>query len=205
MAFFPTGIYPNPRPPYHPQPGNPDNSGSEYVHSFRNSFEPAHWNSGKVMGAERSLCRPLGPQSCPSLWDPMDCSTPVFPAFIISQSLLIFMSIESLMPSNHLILCHPLLLPPSVFPSIRVFSSESALPIRWPKDWSFSFSISPSTEHPGLISFRMDWLGLLAVQGTLKRLLQHHHSTASILQRSAFYMVQRSHPYMTAGKIIAST
>ena len=129
MAFFPTGIYPNPRPPYHPQPGNPDNSGSKYVHSFWNSFEPAHWNSGKVMGAERSLCRPLGPQSCPSLWDPMDCSTPVFPAFIISQSLLIFMSIESLMPSNHLILCRPLLLLPSVFPSIGVFSNESALHI----------------------------------------------------------------------------
>ena len=109
------------------------------------------------------------------------------------------------MPSNHLILCHPLLLPPSVFPSIRVFSSESALPIRWPKDWSFSISISPSNEHPGLISFRMDWLGLLAVQGTLKCLLQHRHSTASILQRSAFSMVQRSHPYMTAGKIIALT
>ena len=109
------------------------------------------------------------------------------------------------MPSNHLILCHPLLLPPSIFPSIRVFSNESALRIRWPKDWSFSFNISPSSEHPGLISFRMDWLDLLAVQGTLKSLLQHHSSKASILWRSAFFIVQHSHPYMTTGKIIALT
>ena len=106
------------------------------------------------------------------------------------------MSIEAVMPSNHLILCHPLLLLPSIFPSIRVFSSESALRIRWPKYWNFSFSINPSDEHPGLISFRMDWLDLLAVQGTLKNLLQHHSSKASILQRSAFFMVQLSHPYM---------
>ena len=109
------------------------------------------------------------------------------------------------MPSNHLILCYPLLFLPSIFPSIRVFSNESALRIRWPKYWSFSFSISPSNEHPGLISFRMDWLDLLAVQGTLKSLLQHHSSTASILQRSAFFTVQLSHPYMTTGKIIALT
>ena len=109
------------------------------------------------------------------------------------------------MPSNHLILCHPLLLPPSIFPSIRVFSNESALRIRWPKDWSFSFNISPSSEHPGLISFRMDWLDLLAVQGTLKSLLQHHSSKASILLRSAFFIVQHSHPYMTTGKTIALT
>ena len=115
------------------------------------------------------------------------------------------MSIKSLMPSNHLILCHPLLLLPSVFPSIRVFSNESALCIRWPKDWSFSFNISPSNEHPGLISFRMDWLDLLAVQGTLKSLLQHHSSKASILQCSAFFIVQLLHPYMTTGKIIALT
>ena len=104
------------------------------------------------------------------------------------------------MPSNHLILCHPLLLLPSIFPSIRVFSSESALCLRWPKYWSFSFSISPSNEHPGLISFRMDWLDILGVQGTLKSLLQHHSSKASILQRSAFFIVQLSHPYMTTGK-----
>ena len=110
------------------------------------------------------------------------------------------MSIESVMPSNHLILCHPLLLLPSIFPSIGVFSNESALRIRWPKYWSFSFNISPSNEHPGLISFRMDWLALLAVQETLKSLLQHHSSKASIFQRSAFFTVQLSHPYMTTGK-----
>ena len=112
-------------------------------------------------------------------------------------------SIESVMPSNHLILCHPLLLLPSIFPSIRVFSNESALCISWPKYWSFSFSISPSHEHPGLIFFRMDWLDLLAVQGTLKSLLQHHSSKASILQPSAFFTVQLSHPYMATGKAIA--
>ena len=115
------------------------------------------------------------------------------------------MSIESMMPSNHLILYCPLLLLRSNFPSIRVFSNESALRIRWPKYWSFSFSISPSNEHPGLISFRMDWLDLLAVQGTLMSLLQHHSSKASILQCSAFFIVQLSHPYMTIGKTIALT
>ena len=109
------------------------------------------------------------------------------------------------MPSNHLILCHPLLLLPSIFPSIRVFSDESILRLRWLKYWSFSFSISPSNGHPGLISFRMDWLDLLAVQGTLKSLLQHHSSKASIFQRSAFFTVQLSHPYMTTGKTIALT
>ena len=115
------------------------------------------------------------------------------------------MSIELVMPSNHLILCRPLLLLPSIFPSIRVFSNESALHIRWPKYWSFSFNISPSNGHPGLISFRMDWLDLLAVQGTLKSLLQHDSSKASILQRSAVFTVQLSHPYMTTGKTIALT
>ena len=115
------------------------------------------------------------------------------------------MSIESVMPSNHLILCHPLLLPLSIFPSIRVFSIDSVLHIRWPKYWNFSFNISPSNEHPGLISFRMDWLYLLAVQGTLKSLLQHHSSKASILQCSAFFIVQLSHPYLTTGKTIALT
>ena len=114
------------------------------------------------------------------------------------------MSIESVMPPNHLILCRPLLLPPSVFPSIRIFSSESTLHIRWSKYWSFSFNISPSNEHPGLI-FRMDWLDLLAVQGTLKSLLQHHSSKASIRRCSAFFTVQLSHPYMTTGKTIALT
>ena len=135
----------------------------------------------------------------------MNCSMPGFPVHHNSQSLLKFMSIESVMPSNHLILCCPLLLPPSIFPSIRVFSNVSVLCMRWPKYWSFSLSISPSNEHPGLISFRMDWLDLLAVQGTLKSLLQHHSSKASILQCSAFFMVQPSHPHMTTGKTIALT
>ena len=115
------------------------------------------------------------------------------------------MSIELMMPCNYLILCRPLLFLPSIFPSIRVFSSESALHIRWPKYWSFSFNISLSNEHPGLISFRTDWLDLLAVQGTLKSLLQHHSSKASILRRSAFFTVQLLHPYMTTGKTIALT
>ena len=120
-----------------------------------------------------------------------------------SQSLLKLMSIQSVMPSNHLILCHPLLLPPSIFPNIRVFSNESALHIRWPKYWSFSFSLSLSNEYSGLISFRMDWLDLFAVQGTLKCLLQHHSSKGSILWRSAFFIAQLSYPYMTTGKTIA--
>ena len=134
----------------------------------------------------------------------MDCSTPGF-SFTVSWSLLKLMSIESVMPSNHLILYCPLLFPPSIFLSIRVFSNESALQIRWPKYWSFSFSISPSNEYSGPISFRMDWLDLLAVQRTLKSLLQHHSSKASILQCSAFFMVQISHQYMTTGKRIALT
>ena len=121
-----------------------------------------------------------------------------------SQSLPKLMSIEPMMPSNHLILCHPLLLP-SIFPSFRVFSNVSGLHIRWPEYWSFSFSISPSNEYSGLMSFRMDWLDLLAVQGTLKSLLQHHSSKASILWHSAFFIVQLSHPYMTTGKTIALT
>ena len=122
-----------------------------------------------------------------------------------SQSLLKLMPIESVMPSNHLILYRPLLLLLSVFPNIRVFSNESVLPIRWPKYWSFSFSISPSNEYSGLISFRMDWLDILAIQGTLKSLLQPHCSKTSILRRSAFFIVQLSHPYRITGKTIAST
>ena len=122
-----------------------------------------------------------------------------------SRSLLKLMSIESVLPSNHLILCPPLLFPPSIFPSIGVFSNESVLRIRWPNYWSFSFSISPSNEHSGLISLRMDWLDLHAVQRTLKSLLQHHSSKSSILRHSAFFIVQLSHPYMTTGKIIALT
>ena len=135
----------------------------------------------------------------------MDCSTPSL-SVTNSWSLLKLMSIESIMPSYHLILCHPLLLLlPSIFPSIRVFSNESALRMRWPKYWSFSFNISPSHEYSGLISFRTDWLDLLAVQGTLKSLLQHHSSKASVLQHSAFFRFQLSHPYMTTGKTIALT
>ena len=126
---------------------------------------------------------------------------PVF--FTVSWSLLKLMSIESVMPSNHLILCHPLCLLHSIFPSIRVFSNKLALHIRWPKYWSFSFSINPSSGYSGLISFRMDWLDLLADQGTLKSLLQHYNSKSSILQCSAFFMVQLSHPYMPTGKTIA--
>ena len=122
-----------------------------------------------------------------------------------SQSLLKLTSIESVLPSNHLRLCHPLLLPPAIFPSIRVFSNKSVLCIRWPKHWSFSFSISPSNEYSGLVSFRIDWMDLLAVQGTLESLLQHHSSKASILQHSVFFIVQLSHPYMTIGKTIALT
>ena len=121
-------------------------------------------------------------------------------SFTISWSLLKLMSVESVMLSNHLILCCPFLLPPSIFPSIRVFPNESVLQIRWPKYWNFSFSIPPSKEHPGLIFFRMGWLDLLAAQETLKSLLQHHSSKASILWRSAFFTVQLSHPYTTSGK-----
>ena len=122
-----------------------------------------------------------------------------------SQSLLKLMSVESMMPSNHLILCHPLLVLPSIFPSITVFSKESVLRIRWPKYWSFSFSLSPSNEYSGLISFKIDWFDLLAVQGILRSLLQHHSSKASVLQHSAFFMVQLSHPYRTTRKTIALT
>ena len=131
----------------------------------------------------------------------MDCSMPGFPAITNSQSLLKLMSIESMMPSNHLILCCPFLLWLSIFLSIRFFYTESVLQIRWPKDWSFT--ISPSSEDSGLISFRIDWLDLLAVQGSLKSLLQYHNSKASILQCLAFFIVQLSHPYMTTGKTIA--
>ena len=145
-------------------------------------------------------------QSCLTLCKPMDYSTPGLP---VHYQLLEFTQThvhwESVMPSNHLILCCPLFLPPSIFPSTRVFSSESVLHIRWPKYWSFSFNIRPFNEHSGLISFGMDWLDLLAVQRTLKSLLQHHSSKASILQHSAFFIVWLLHPYMTTGKIIALT
>ena len=140
---------------------------------------------------------------CPTLCDPKNTARQASLPTTNSWSLLKLMSIESVMPSNHLILCRPLLLLPSVFPSIRVFSNEPVLHIRWPTHWSFSFSSSPSNEYSGLISFRMDWLDLLAIQGTLKNLLQHHSSKASILRCSAFSTVQFSHPYMTTGKTIA--
>ena len=142
-------------------------------------------------------------QSCPSLCDPTDCSTPGLPVHHQLPDLLKLMSVESVVPSDHLILCRPLLLLPSIFPSIRVFSKESALHIRWPEYWSFSSSLSPSNAYSGLIPNRMDWLDLLAVQGTLKSLLQHHSSKASILPCSAFFIAQLSHPYMTCSRCIS--
>ena len=144
-------------------------------------------------------------QLCPTLCDPMNRSMPGLPLHHQLPDFTQITSIESVMPSSHLILCRPLLLLPPIPPSIRVFSNESVLRMRWPKYWSFSFSIITSKEIPGLISFTMDWLGLLAVQGTLKSLLHHHSSKASILQCSAFFTVQLSHPYMTTGKTIALT
>ena len=144
-------------------------------------------------------------QSCPTPCDPMNCSTPGFPVFHLSQSLLKLMFIESVIPSNHLILCRPLLPPPSIFPSIRVFSNESVLRIKSPKYWSFSFSISPSNEYSGLISCRIYWFGLPAVRGTLYSLLQYHSLKTSMLWRSAFIVVQLSHQYMATAKTIALT
>ena len=144
-------------------------------------------------------------QPCPTLCDPMDCSTPGLPVHHQLPELAQTHVHKSVMPSNHLILCRPLLLLPPIPPSIRVFPNESVLHIRWPKYWNFSSNISPSSEHPGLISFRMHWLDLLAVQETLKSFLQHHSSKASILQCSAFFIIQFLHPYMTTGKTIALT
>ena len=143
-------------------------------------------------------------QSCPTL-QPHESSTPGLPVFHQNRSFPKLMSIKSVVPSTHLILCRPLLLLPPIPPSIRVFSNESTLRMRWPKYWSFSFSLSPSNEHLGLVSFRMVWLYLLAVQGTLKNFLQHHSSKVQILQHSTFFLVQLSHPYMTPGKTIALT
>ena len=165
------------------------------------------FSTGKCGGSEVSERRNSSVQfSCSVVSDsaiPWTAAHQASLSITNSQSLLKPMSIESVMPSNHLILCHPLHLPPSIFPSIRIFSNESALHIRWTKYWSFSFSISPSNEYSELISFRMDWLDLLAVQGTLKSLLQHHSSKASSLQHSAFFIVQLPHSYMTIGKTIA--
>ena len=142
---------------------------------------------------------------CPTVCDPMICSTPGHPVHHNPCSILKLMSIESVMPCNHLILCRPRLLLPSIFPSIRVFSKESVLHIRWPKYWSFSFSINHSSEYSGLISFRIDWFDIFAAQGTLKSLLQYHSSKASILWCSAVFMIQLSHPYTITGKTIALT
>ena len=144
-------------------------------------------------------------QSCMTLCDLMTAARQASLSITNSRGLLKLMSIESVMPSNHLILCRPLLLPPSIFPSIRGFSNKSVLHIRWPKYWSFSFRISPSNEYSGLFSFRMDWFDLLAIQGTLKSLLQHHSSKASILWCSVFFIVLLSYPYMATGKTIALT
>ena len=144
-------------------------------------------------------------QSCPTLCNPMNCSMPGLPVHHNSQSWLKLMPIESVMPSSHFIFCRPLLFLLPIPPRIRVFSTESTLRMRWPEYWTFSFTISPSNEHPGLISFTMDWLDLPAVQGILKSLLQHHSSKASIFLHSAFFTVQLSHPYMTTGKTIALT
>ena len=144
-------------------------------------------------------------QSCPTLCDPVNAACQASLSITNTQSLLKLMPLESVMPSSHLIPCRPLLLLPPIPPSISVFSNESTLRMRWPKYWSFSFSISPSNEHPGLVSFRMDWLDFLVVQGTLKSLLQHHSSKASIFWRSAFFTVKLSHPNMTTGKTIALT
>ena len=163
--------------------------------SLQQSFQKSHMYP---------LCCSVA-KSCPTLCDPMDCSTPGFPVLHYLPELLKLMFIESVMPSNHLILCHSLLLLPSIIPSIRVFYNESILHIKWPKYWSFSFSISLFNEYSGLISFRTDWFDLLAVQGTLKSILQHRNSKVSILQPSIFFIVQLSHPYMTTGKTIALT
>ena len=166
-------------------------------------METGHFNSVSCSSHHTSSV-----QSLSHIWlfaTPWTAASQAFLSITNSQSLLKLVSIESVMPSNHLILCHPRLFLPSILPSIRVFFNESFLPIRWPEYWSFSFNISPSNEHSGLISFRMDWLDLLAVQGTLKSLLQHYSLKASVLQRSAFLMVQLSHPYMTTGKTIALT
>ena len=164
-----------------------------WIQTQENSLLVQHWTVSSVT------------QLCSTLCTLQTAAWQVSLSITNSQSLLRLMAIKLVMPSNHLILCHPLLLLPLIFPSIRVFSSESVLCIRWPKYWSFSFSISPSNEYSGLISFRMDWLDLLAVQGTLKSLLQHHCSKASILRRSPIFVVQLSDPYMTTGKTIPLT
>ena len=162
------------------------------LHSI--SSLPKNWGKIIRVSCKRNFQFSSVAQSCPTFCDPVDCGTPVLPIHHQLPESTKLISIELVMPSSHLILCCPLLLLPSIFPSIRVFSNESALRIKWPKYWSFSFSISPSNEYSGLISFRMDWLDLLAVQGTPERFLQHHSSKASNLWHSAFFIVQLSHP-----------
>ena len=173
---------------------------TQKVTNFDNCLEMQHWCASCHNTVISSVA-----QSCPTVCNPMNCSTPGLLVHHQLPELPKFMSIESVMPSSHLILCCPLLLLPPIPPSIRIFSNESTLCMRRPKYWSFSFSISPSNEQPGLISSRIDWLDLLAVQGTLKSLLRHHSSKASILRCSAFFMVPLSHPYMTTGKATALT
>ena len=176
------------------------------ISSSRGSFQPRDWTPVSCTGRQILYWHLV--QSLSRVWlfaTPWITACQASLSITNSRSLLKLMPIESVMPSSHLVLCHPLLLLPLILPSIRIFSSESTLGVRWPKYWSFSFSISPSSEHPGLISSRIDWLDLLVVQGTLKSLLQHHSSKASILQHSAFFIVQLSHPYMTTGKTIALT
>ena len=158
-------------------------------------FELPHLHDLGWCFSVQGLCCCSVSQSCPTLCNPMDCSTPGYSVLHYLPSLLELMFTESVMPSNHLILCHPLLLLPSIFPNIKVFSNDLALCIRWPKYCSFSISLGPSNEYLGLISFKIDWFDLLAVQGTLKSLLQHHSSKASMLQHSAFFIVQLSHPH----------
>ena len=195
--------------PWAEEPGRLQSMGSQRVrHDWATSlslFIFMHWTrKWQLIG----IGKIVAVQSLSHVWlfaIPWTAACQASLSFTISWSLLKLMSIESVMPSNHLILCCPFLLLPSVFPSIRVFSSESAIHIRWPKYWSFSFNISSSNEHPGLISFRMDWLDLLAVQGTLKSLLQHHSSKASVLQCSAFFMFQLSHQYKTTAENTALT
>ena len=171
----------------------------------KESVFPSGHQSIEVSASARTFCCCSVNQLCPTLCDRIDSACQASLSYTISQSLFKLMSIDMVMPPNNLIFCHPLLLLTSVFPSVMVFSNESDLHIRWPKYWNFSFSISPSKEQTGRISFRMDWLDLLAVQGTLKSLLQHHSSEASVLWPSAFFIVQLSHPHMTIGKTIALT
>ena len=176
-----------------------------YHHLYKITSNTASYSHSPFLGSCSCCCYSVA-QSCPNFVTPWTAAHQASLSFTITRSLLKLMSIKSVMPSNHLVLCHPLLLLPSIFPNIRVFSNkESALCIRWQKYWSFSLSISPSNEYSGLISFRIGWFDIIAVQGTLKSLLQQQSSKASVLRHSAFFMVQFSHPYMTTRKTITLT